>query len=131
MATTNTGLIPENLTAVRCSLHSKIRSKIKDVLCTDMQNPMVKAINVWEITSEQLETIIGITIHRQWFANIRPIVITNNTLLLKAENTFAASWLNTYYKDVIDALLMAQDKKLSCFFLSKENDEHQKAPLLK
>ena len=131
MTPRKTGPTPENLPSVRCSLHSKIRNKIQDSLCKDLQNPMVNAINVWAIITEQLETVIGITIHRQWFANIRPIVITNNTLLLRTENNFAASWLNTYYKEIIDALLMAQDKKLSCFFLAKENGNNQKAPLLK
>lgn len=131
MTATNVGSSPENLTALRCNLHKRIRNKIQDVLNNDMQNPMVKALNVWDITSEQLETIIGITIHRQWFKNIRPLVITNNTLLLRTDSTFAASWLNTYYKEIIDALLMAQDKKLSCFFLALEDEKSQNAPLRK
>lgn len=123
--------VPPVKAQTKCRLKNRISSKFKSILRAELTNPMVTAVNIWEITSEQLETIIGITIHQQWFRNIRPMVVTNNTLLLKAPNNFAARWLNTHYKQVIDALLMAQDKRLSCFFIADAEERAQKAPLLK
>lgn len=78
---------------------------------------MVKASHVWGLIAEQLETVVGPEIFKQWFSDIRPIVIADKVLLLQTRNTFAAHWITTHYQKLIDLLLQAQDKNLSSFFI--------------
>jgi hypothetical protein len=102
-------------------LQQSITDTFKEVFETSPANPMVKASHCWSIVQEQLETILGTTICQQWFKTTCPMVITNNVLMLSTESNFAAQWLNTHYKELVDALLQLQDPKLSCFFIQKRN----------
>lgn len=103
------------------NLQNHLNVKIQKILHSSFENPMVKASHVWAITSDQLEAIIGPEIFKQWFSDIRPIVVADKVLLLQARNTFAAHWLTTHYQKLVDLLLKAQDKELSCFFISPKD----------
>lgn len=83
----------------------------------NVPNPVVNTSKYWPVVSEQIETILGHTIYSQWFAKVRPIVVSNNVLLLKAENAVSAYWLNTNYKELVNTLLQTRNKKISCFFV--------------
>lgn len=102
-------------------LQNHLHVKIKKILHSSFENPMVKASHVWAIASEQLEAIIGPEIFSQWFSDIRPIVIADKVLLLQARNAFAAHWLTNHYQQLVDLLLQAQDKNLSSFFISPKD----------
>lgn len=78
---------------------------------------MVRASHIWDILSEQLQIIVGETVHEQWFSNIRALVIADNVLVLKTKNDFTAKWLTTYYQQLVETLLSLHDKNLSCFFI--------------
>lgn len=103
-------------------LEKNITNKFKTVLSTKISHPMVSASSCWSIIQEQLEAIFGITIYNQWFHKTSPMVISNNVLMLYTESNFAAQWLNNHYKELIDALVQAQDPQLSCFFIPKKSN---------
>lgn len=100
-------------------LEKCITKTFKTILKTKISHPMVSASSCWKIIQEQLEAILGITIYNQWFQATTPMVISNNVLMLYTETNFAAQWLNNHYKELIDALIQAQDPQLSCFFIPK------------
>lgn len=85
----------------------------------DLANPMVKASYVWSILSDQLEDILGPQIHFQWFRQVKPVVISDNVLILEVSNHFSTQWIHTHYLELIEILLSVIDKKMSCFFISQ------------
>lgn len=100
------------------NLKQNIHKKLKTTFEKTIDNPMLKAQLSWDILSDQLEAILGIEIHTQWFKSIQPLVLKNNILLLQTQNQFASHWINTHYQQLVDALLMIQDPKFTCFFIS-------------
>lgn len=90
------------------------------------ENPVVKASHIWESTKDQLEIVLGKTIYKQWFSNTRALVISDNVLILKTENDFAAKWLTTYYQALVETLLGIHDKNLSCFFIGPSDVKKNK-----
>lgn len=99
------------------SLQKSINSKLQEILKDSVDNPVIKARNSWQITSEMLHVILGPEVHEKWFKNVKPLILKNKNLVVQTETTFAAQWINTYYQDLIDSIMQAQDKKLSCFFI--------------
>jgi chromosomal replication initiation ATPase DnaA len=85
----------------------------------NLAHPVVKASYLWSILSEQLCDILGPEIHHQWFKNVKPLVISDNVLILEVPNHFSAQWIHTHYHELVDILLGVMDKKLSSFFLSQ------------
>lgn len=98
----------------KINLHRKLKSTFSKTI----DNPVVAANDVWSVLNEQLEIILDSEVHTQWFKPIKPIVLNNNILLLQTENQFAERWINTNYQELVELLLSAQDKKLSCFFIA-------------
>ena len=82
-------------------------------------HPVLHASVCWKILSEQLEDLLGAEIYNQWFANVRPVVISNGSLVLQAKNQITCYWINQHYRDLIDLLLGFQDKTLTAFFLAE------------
>lgn len=103
------------------SLQKNINSKLKEILKDSYDNPVIKARNTWHITSEMISIVLGKEIHAQWFKNIKPIVMKDNNLVVQTDSLFAAQWINTHYSELIDGLMKAQDKNLSCFFIGPKN----------
>lgn len=99
-------------------LKENLTEKVKTLFQSDLVNPMLKASYSWKILAEQLETILGPEIFAQWFREIKPLVFSNNVLILQTKNTFAAQWINEHYQDLVDALIKIQDKKICCFFIA-------------
>lgn len=95
-----------------------LHKKLKNTFTKTIDNPVLKAKSSWDILSEQLSHILGPEVHNQWFAPIKPLVLKNNILILQTETSFASSWINTHYQELVEALLLTQDKKLSCFFIA-------------
>lgn len=85
----------------------------------NLAHPVVKASYVWSIVSDQLNDILGSHVHHQWFKNVRPLVISDQVLILEVPNHFSAQWIHTHYHELVDILLSAQNKKLSSFFISQ------------
>lgn len=100
------------------SLKNNLHRKLKSTFSKTIDNPVVAANDVWSILNEQLAVILDKEVYEQWFKPVKPIVLNNNILLLQTENQFAERWINTHYQDLVELLLSAQDKKLSCFFMA-------------
>ena len=103
---------------VEDELKINIQKKLKSTFQKTIDNPVLKAFEVWDIVSEQLLDILGPEIHGQWFKKVKPLLLKNNILLRQTQNHFAAQWINTHYQQVVEAILTTQDKKLSCFFIA-------------
>jgi chromosomal replication initiation ATPase DnaA len=99
-------------------LKLNIQNKLKSTFSKTIDNPVVKAHQSWAILCDQLQSILGPAVHHQWFKNVQPLVLKNNILLVQAETTFASQWINTHYQELVDSLLLIQDKNLTCFFIS-------------
>ena len=100
------------------NLKINLHQKLKSTFSRTIDNPVVAANDVWNILNEQLACILDEQVHKQWFEKVKPIVLNNNILLLQTENQFSERWINTHYQDLVELLLSAQDKKLSCFFIA-------------
>lgn len=98
-------------------LKKELNKKIKSTFTHTIDNPVVKAQNTWSILSEQLQAILGREVHSQWFKTAHPLVLKNNILLVRTQSQFAAQWINTHYQDLVEALIITQDQKYSCFLL--------------
>ena len=92
----------------------------------NLAHPVVKASYLWSILSEQLCDVLGPEVHHQWFKQVKPLVISDNVLILEVPNHFSAQWIHTHYHELIDVLLSVMDKKLSTFFVSQS--ERHSAP---
>ncbi len=110
----------------------RISGKFENYKKITTTNPVLKASNCWKIVSTQLEDILGREIHRQWFSNIRPLVVSDKLLILQTPSRAATLWINKNYQNLVDLLLSFQDKELSSFFIcpcdisgtSAENNEN-------
>jgi len=99
-------------------IEKKVGFKEKNL---NLANPMVKASYVWSILSDQLEDILGPQIHFQWFRQVKPLVISDNVLILEVSNHFTTQWIHTHYMELIEILLSVIDKRMSCFFISQSD----------
>lgn len=84
-------------------------------------HPVVKASYLWSILSPQLLDVLGPEVHHQWFASVRPVVITDGTLVMETCNHFAAQWIHHHYQELVDVLLSVHDGQLSALFLSRSD----------
>lgn len=103
---------------VEDELKANIQNKLKNTFEKTIDNPVVKAQVAWNLLSDQLQAILGPEVHKQWFNNVRPLVLKNNILLLQTETSFASQWINTHYQQLVDALITIQDRKYTCFFIA-------------
>ncbi len=87
----------------------------------ETSNPVVRASHSWRIISEQLRDLLGREIHRQWFKNVTPVLISEHILILSTPSKQACHWINNHYQDLVDLLISFQDKKLTTFFVSQED----------
>ncbi len=85
----------------------------------NLAHPVVRASYLWSILSEQLCDVLGPSIHHEVFTKVKPTVISHNVLILEVPSHHSARWIHTHYQELIDLLLSAIDKKLSCFFISQ------------
>ncbi len=99
-------------------LKLNLQKKLKKTFKKPIDNPVLKARVSWNVLSEQLHAMLGEEIHTQWFHKVRPIILQNNVLLLQADSKFASQWINTHYQQLVDALIIIQDRKYTCFFIS-------------
>lgn len=107
-------------------LKRHIAHKLKDILNSQRDNPVLQAHGAWEIVSEQLRHLLGEEVHRQWFRNSRPLVMNNKTLIVQTESLFAAQWIYTHYHELVEGLLQAQDRQYSCFFIAPKKNQPKK-----
>ncbi len=94
----------------------------------NLAHPVVKASYIWSVLSEQLCDVLGPEVHFHWFKHVKPLVISDNVLILEVPNHFSAQWIHTHYHELIDVLLSVMDKKLSSFFLS-QSERHPAAKM--
>lgn len=107
-------------------LKRNLNIRLKEILETKCENPVLKAVSHWKILSDQLHHLLGKEVHDQWFKSASPLVLIDDTLIIQTKSTFAAQWINTHYHELADSLLKAQDRKLSSFFVAPRD---QNAPL--
>ncbi len=105
-------------------LKLKIKQELKSTFSKTIDNPVIKAHGAWDLLNEQLLAILGSEIHRQWFRDVKPLVLKNNILLLQTKNQFAAQWINTHYQELIDTLSLVQDSSLTCFFIAPKSERN-------
>ncbi len=84
-------------------------------------HPTVKAHYVWRLVSEQLVQMIGEAPFQQWFSSVQPLLLVDQILVLQTQNKFACQWINQHYRELVDALLSAQDAKYCCYFISLQD----------
>jgi len=101
--------------------HRKAQLKEKSL---NLAHPVVKASYIWSILSDQLCDILGPEVHHQWFKQVKPLVISDNVLILEVHNHFSAQWIHTHYHELVDVLLSVMDKRLSSFFIS-QSERHK------
>jgi chromosomal replication initiation ATPase DnaA len=101
--------------------HRKAQLKEKNL---NLAHPVVKASYIWSILSEQLSDVLGPEVHHQWFKQVKPMVISDNVLILEVNNHFSAQWIHTHYHELVDVLLSVMDKRLSSFFIS-QSERHK------
>lgn len=102
-------------------LKRNIHHRLKELLNEEKDNPVLKARQTWSVVSEQLRFVLGEEVHKQWFQNSAPLVLNNKILIIQTESVFAAQWITTHYQELVETLLKAQDRNLSCFFISPKN----------
>jgi chromosomal replication initiation ATPase DnaA len=95
----------------------------------NLAHPVVKASYIWSILSDQLCDILGPEVHHQWFKQAKPLVISDNVLILEVPNHFSAQWIHTHYHELVDILLSVLDQKLSSFFIS-QSERHPAAKMM-
>ncbi len=95
----------------------------------NLAHPVVKAFYTWSILSEQLCDVLGPEVHHQWFKQAKPLIISDNVLILEVPNHFSAQWIHTHYHELVDVLLSVLDKKLSSFFIS-QSERHPAAIMM-
>lgn len=105
---------------VRRKLKKELNKKIKNTFEQTIDNPVLKAFKTWTILSEQLLAILGEEVHSQWFKPAQPLVMKNNILIISTKTQFASQWINTHYQPLVDALILTQDQKYSCFFIAPQ-----------
>lgn len=99
-------------------LKINLKKNLRKTFDKTIDNPVLKAAECWSTLSEQLRIVLGDQIHEQWFHSVKPLVLKNNILLLQTDSNFASQWINTHYQQLSNALILTQDKKLSCFFIA-------------
>lgn len=88
-------------------------------------HPVLHASCAWRIVSDQLKDLLGREVHRQWFKNISPVVVSQEVIILSTPNRQSCLWITTHYQELVDLLLTFQDKNLSSFFVSKDDVIYQ------
>ena len=83
--------------------------------------PVVKASYLWAVVSEQLHEVLGPEVHHQWFKNVRPVVVTDGTLVLETPTHLASQWIHCHYQELVDVLLSVHDRQASALFISKRD----------
>jgi chromosomal replication initiation ATPase DnaA len=99
------------------------KAKLKEK-SLNLAHPVVKASYIWSILADQLNDILGPEVHHQWFKQVKPLVISDNVLILEVPNHFSAQWIHTHYHELVDVLLSVMDKKLTSFFVSQYERHH-------
>ncbi|MEE2670134.1 MAG: DnaA N-terminal domain-containing protein [Bdellovibrionota bacterium] len=103
-------------------LKKELSKRIRETFDNTIDNPVLKAHRTWSILSEQLLAMLGEEVHTQWFKSAQPLVMKNNNLIVSTKSQFAAQWINTHYQSLVDALILAQDPKYSCFFIAPKRN---------
>lgn len=83
--------------------------------------PVVKASYLWAVVSDQLCEVLGPEVHYQWFKNVRPVVLTDGTLVLETPTHLAAQWIHCHYQELVDVLLSVHDRQASALFMAKRD----------
>ncbi len=76
---------------------------------------------MWLTVSEQLLEVLGPEVHHQWFKNVRPVVLTDGTLVLETPTHLAAQWIHCHYQELVDVLLSVHDRQVSALFMSQRD----------
>jgi hypothetical protein len=115
--------LQETCAGINHAPSDKFQKILERGLAEERQNPMVQASCVWAIVSDQLCDVLGNTIYNQWFANIKPLFISDNVIVLKTGKNFDVRWINSHYQNLIDVLLSFQSKNLTSFFVGPSDFE--------
>lgn len=103
------------------SLKQKINTNFQEILERELNNPVLKATQVWTFVDDFLKVVLDKEVHRQWFEGVKPLVFKNDILLIQTKDKFSSQWINTHYQDLIDELIKLKSIKFSCFFIAPKN----------
>lgn len=110
------------LTKTKFSLSNSFKKNInfkKDP--SGLKNPVLESSSIWNIVSSQIKVLLGPEIHNQWFKKVRPLVISDNILILKTPDHNSTIWINQNYQELVDLLLSFQNKDINSFFISSKD----------
>lgn len=76
-----------------------------------------EAQRIWSAARKHLQTLLAPDIYRLWFAPVRPLQQSDNTLVLGVANDFSGLWLQENYRSVLeDAVALASGRRMEILF---------------
>lgn len=76
-----------------------------------------EAQKIWASARKHLQTLLAPDIYRLWFAPVRALEQSNNTLVLGVANDFSGLWLQENYRSVLeDAIALASGRRMEVRF---------------
>ncbi|MDD5698213.1 MAG: chromosomal replication initiator protein DnaA [Victivallaceae bacterium] len=70
-----------------------------------MQAANFDVVEIWQVAAARLQQQIHLTTYEQWFQNIVPLTLNENTLVLGVSDDFFADWLKDNFDDLLTAVL--------------------------
>lgn len=62
--------------------------------------------NLWRNLQKHIKERVSTPSYETWFKSAECVGIKDNTLLVQVPNAFAADWLNSRYKEMVEGILM-------------------------
>lgn len=105
---------------LRVRISKEFRKRINGHPLT-YSHPVLTAKSRWDFIKDNLQAVLGDNIYDRWFAEVRPIVLTNGTLILKTRDQFSVHWINKHYQATVDALLSVFNDNAQSFFICEDD----------
>lgn len=103
------------------NMRRRLSVNLNTLLHSSAVNPMVRSHSVWALMSEQIYDVLGSEIHHQWFKSIKPMIISENHLILETPNSKSSRWIKKNYLHLMQTLIKAQDSNLKISLVSPED----------
>ena len=85
--------------------------------------------DIWQVAAERLQQQIHITTYEQWFQNIIPVTLNENSIVLGVSDDFFADWLKDNFNDILcDSLKDIEGSDYSYSFKSGYLPEKKENP---
>ena len=85
--------------------------------------------DIWQVAAERLQQQIHVTTYEQWFQNIIPVTLNENSIVLGVSDDFFADWLKDNFNDILcDSLKDIEGSDYSYSFKSGYLPEKKEKP---